>query len=104
MLVLSRKKNESIIIDDCITITVVEIRGDKVRLGIEAPREMPIHRQEVRDALTRQEREEIKRNAEQKAERDALRELPAVETLIVASASDSEPKRNWFANLFGLRR
>lgn len=47
MLVLSRKKNESIVIDGSITITVVEIRGDKIRLGIEAPREVPIHRSEV---------------------------------------------------------
>lgn len=47
MLVLSRKKNESIIIDDNIEITVVEVRGDKVRLGIEAPRDIPIHRSEI---------------------------------------------------------
>ena len=51
MLVLSRKKNESIIIDGNITITVVEVRGDKVRLGIEAPREVPIHRSEVYAAI-----------------------------------------------------
>ena len=51
MLVLSRKKNESIVIDDNITITVVEIRGDKVRLGIVAPKEVPVHRQEVFDAI-----------------------------------------------------
>ncbi len=51
MLVLSRKKNESIVIDDNIVITVVEVRGDKVRLGIEAPREIPIHRSEVHAAI-----------------------------------------------------
>ena len=51
MLVLSRKRNESIVIDGSIVITVVEIRGDKVRLGIEAPREVPIHRQEVFAAI-----------------------------------------------------
>lgn len=50
-MVLSRKKNESIIIDDQIRITIVEIRGDKVRLGIEAPREVPIHRSEVYEAI-----------------------------------------------------
>ncbi|MFO1021991.1 MAG: carbon storage regulator CsrA [Planctomycetales bacterium] len=51
MLVLSRKKNESIVIDDNIVITVVEVRGDKVRLGIQAPREVPVHRSEVYDAI-----------------------------------------------------
>ncbi len=51
MLVLSRKKNESIVINNDITITVVEIRGDKVRLGIVAPKEVPVHRQEVYDAI-----------------------------------------------------
>jgi carbon storage regulator len=51
MLVLSRKKNESIIIDENIVITVVEVRGDKVRLGIQAPREVPVHRSEVYDAI-----------------------------------------------------
>lgn len=51
MLVLSRKKNESIVINDDITVTVVEIRGDKVRLGIVAPKEIPVHRQEVHDAI-----------------------------------------------------
>ena len=54
ILVLSRKKNESIVIDDRIVITVVEIRGDKVRLGIEAPRDVPIHRSEVYDAIRRE--------------------------------------------------
>lgn len=51
MLVLSRKKNESIVINNDITVTVVEIRGDKVRLGIVAPKEVPVHRQEVFDAI-----------------------------------------------------
>lgn len=51
MLVLSRKKNESVVIDDRIVLTVVEIRGDKVRLGIEAPREVPVHRKEIYDAI-----------------------------------------------------
>ena len=53
MLVMSRKKNESIVINDNITIVVVEIRGDKVRLGVEAPKEVPVHRKEVFDAIRR---------------------------------------------------
>jgi len=55
MLVLSRKKNESIVINNDITIVVVEIRGDKVRLGVEAPKEVPVHRQEVFEAIRRGE-------------------------------------------------
>lgn len=54
MLVLSRKKHEAIKIGDDITISIVDIRGDKVRLGIEAAKEMPVHRQEVYDAIKRQ--------------------------------------------------
>ena len=54
MLVLSRHRDESIIIADNIVVTVVDIRGDKVRLGIEAPSEVPIHRQEVFDAIQRE--------------------------------------------------
>lgn len=55
MLVLSRKKNESIVINDDIVITVVEIRGDKVRLGFEAPTSVPVHRREVWAALKQKE-------------------------------------------------
>ena len=58
MLVLSRKKDEKIIIGDNITIMVIEIRGDKVRLGIEAPREVTVHRQEVYEAIQREQDEQ----------------------------------------------
>lgn len=51
MLVLSRKKNERIVIGDGIVITVISIQGDKVRLGVEAPKEVAVHRQEVHDAI-----------------------------------------------------
>ncbi len=51
MLVLTRKENESICIGPDIKIMVVEVRGDKVRLGIEAPRDISVHRQEVYDAI-----------------------------------------------------
>jgi carbon storage regulator len=54
MIVLSRKKNESIVISDNIVVTIVEIRGDKVRLGIEHPMEIPVHRQEIYDAIQRE--------------------------------------------------
>jgi carbon storage regulator len=55
MLVLSRKKNESIVIDGNIVVTVVEIKGDKVRLGIVAPAEVPVHRSEVFEAIRREQ-------------------------------------------------
>jgi carbon storage regulator len=54
MLVLSRQRDESIMIGDNIVITIVDIRGDKVRLGIDAPTEIPVHRQEVYDAIQRE--------------------------------------------------
>lgn len=54
MLVLSRKKDEKIIIGDQIKIMVIEIRGDKVRLGIDAPKEVRVHRQEVYEAIQRE--------------------------------------------------
>ena len=54
MLVLSRQKDESIVIGDDIKITIVDVRGDKVRLGIEAPREVPVHRIEVYEAIQRE--------------------------------------------------
>ena len=54
MLVLSRHRDESIMIGDDIVITIVDIRGDKVRLGIHAPQAIPVHRQEVYDAIQRE--------------------------------------------------
>lgn len=63
MLVLSRQRDESIIIGDNIVITVVDIRGDKVRLGIDAPTEIPVHRQEVYEAIQRENAESAKRGS-----------------------------------------
>ena len=57
MLVLSRQKEQTIMIGDDIEITVVDIRGDKVRLGINAPSEVPVHRKEVYDAIQRENKE-----------------------------------------------
>jgi carbon storage regulator len=56
MLVLSRQRDESIMIGDKVVITIVDIRGDKVRLGIQAPEEIPVHRQEVYEAIQRENR------------------------------------------------
>ena len=54
MLVLSRQRDESIMIGDNIVVTIVDIRGDKVRLGINAPSEIPVHRQEIYEAIQRE--------------------------------------------------
>jgi len=54
MLVLSRQRDESIIIGDNIVVTIVDIRGDKVRLGIQAPTEIPVHRREIFEAIQRE--------------------------------------------------
>ena len=54
MLVLSRQRNQSIIIGEDVVITVIDIRGDKVRLGIEAPMDIPVHRREVYEAIKRE--------------------------------------------------
>lgn len=58
MLILSRKKNETIIIDNRIEILVVDIRGDKVRIGINAPPEISVHRKEIQDQINQQNGEQ----------------------------------------------
>jgi carbon storage regulator len=56
MLVLSRQRDQTIMIGDDIEITVVDIRGDKVRLGINAPQHITVHRKEVYEAVKRENR------------------------------------------------
>lgn len=73
--VLSRKKNESIVINDDITVTVVEIRGDKVRLMVEAPKEVPFHRKEVYEAIQRENLRQQERT-QQPAESPEPSDLP----------------------------
>ncbi|MHC4075383.1 MAG: carbon storage regulator CsrA [Planctomycetota bacterium] len=58
MLVLSRQKDESIMIGDDVEITIVDVRGDKVRLGITAPKEIPVHRLEIYKAIQREKSEQ----------------------------------------------
>ena len=60
MLVLSRQRDETIMIGDDVEITVVDIRGDKVRLGINAPRHIQVHRKEVYDAIKRENEQAAK--------------------------------------------
>ena len=62
MLVLSRQRDETIMIGDDVQITVVDIRGDKVRLGITAPREIQVHRKEVYDAIKRENQQASRLN------------------------------------------
>lgn len=75
MLVLSRQRDESIIIGDNIVITVVDVRGDKVRLGIDAPVEISVHRREVYEAIQRENRRaaEIGTEEARKIEREGQR-------------------------------
>jgi carbon storage regulator len=82
MLVLSRQRDESIIIGDNIVITIVDIRGDKVRLGIEAPTEIPVHRQEVYEAIQRE-------NAKADAEGRVMRRGAAEKTCSKTPAADA---------------
>ncbi|MBN2181921.1 MAG: carbon storage regulator CsrA [Sedimentisphaerales bacterium] len=57
MLVLSRQRDESIMIGDDVEIIIVDVRGDKVRLGITAPKNIPVHRREIYDAIQREKNE-----------------------------------------------
>jgi carbon storage regulator len=87
MLVLSRKKDESIVINNDITIVVVEIRGDKVRLGVEAPKEVPVHRREVFEAIARGEPVDA---ASAVAPSGAS---PAVDATATSAADETSPPR-----------
>ncbi len=63
MLVLSRQKDESIIIGDDVEVTIVDVRGDKVRLGISAPRSISVHRKEIYEAIQREKEQKAKEDA-----------------------------------------
>jgi carbon storage regulator len=77
MLVLSRQRDESIMIGDDVEITIVDVRGDKVRLGITAPRNIPVHRREIYDAIQREKaegKEPRKKLPDKTAEKDLSKE------------------------------
>ncbi|MBW7990691.1 MAG: carbon storage regulator CsrA [Planctomycetes bacterium] len=65
MLVLSRQRDESIMIGDNVEIIIVDVRGDKVRLGITAPKEIPVHRREIYDAIQREKKQKKESQGEQ---------------------------------------
>ena len=69
MLVLSRQRDESIMIGDDVEIIIVDVRGDKVRLGITAPKEIPVHRREIYDAIQREKRQ--KKETQEKQEKES---------------------------------
>jgi carbon storage regulator len=69
MLVLSRQRDESIMIGDDVEIIIVDVRGDKVRLGITAPKSIPVHRREIYDAIQREKTE--KRESEKQSEKES---------------------------------
>jgi len=75
MLVLSRQRDESIMIGDDVEITIVDVRGDKVRLGITAPKSIPVHRREIYDAIQREKAQK----AEAEAQTHPVNETPALE-------------------------
>ena len=66
MLVLSRQRDESIMIGDNVEIIIVDVRGDKVRLGITAPKEIPVHRREIYDAIQREKDQKKEPQEEQR--------------------------------------
>lgn len=72
MLILSRKTNESIVIDGRITVKIIRVEGDVVKLGVEAPADVPVHRQEVYDEIQRNNKEALTQS------RPALPRLPEV--------------------------
>ncbi len=74
MLVLSRQRDESIMIGDDVEIIIVDVRGDKVRLGITAPKSIPVHRREIYDAIQREKSQ--KKEQEEKEKQQQEQEKP----------------------------
>ncbi len=80
MLVLSRQRDESIMIGDDVEIIIVDVRGDKVRLGITAPKEIPVHRREIYDAIQREKRQKKETQEKQEQEKESQAPQPSQES------------------------
>lgn len=79
MLCLSRKKDQRIVFPDLgISVCVIAIRGDKVRLGVEAPREIKVHREEVQERITEQDRQQVQQKQEEIPDAKAEDHVPEV--------------------------
>lgn len=87
MLVLSRQRDESIMIGDDVEIIIVDVRGDKVRLGITAPKSIPVHRREIYDAIQREKKE---KEESQKAQQESQKEQKEQQEKPQASQSTKE--------------
>ena len=95
MLVLSRQRDESIMIGDDVEITIVDVRGDKVRLGITAPREIPVHRREIYDTIQREKAAAAAEKASEAAEKapEAAEKAPEAKSEEVAEEkTEKEPQ------------
>lgn len=93
MLVLSRQRDETIMIGDEIEITIVDIRGDKVRLGINAPRAVQVHRKEVYEAIKRENTDAARVQVDDLGSADAAIPRNGRSPRIAASARLSQPNR-----------
>ncbi len=92
MLVLSRQRDESIMIGDDVEIIIVDVRGDKVRLGITAPKEIPVHRREIYDAIQREKRQ--KKEAQEKQEKESQPPQPSQESQPPQPSQESHQQRS----------
>ncbi len=92
MLVLSRQRDESIMIGDDVEITIVDVRGDKVRLGITAPKSIPVHRREIYDAIQREKAQ--KAEAEVHANPSEATDKPEDPTRRKNTKSEKAPQEN----------
>jgi len=76
MLVLSRQRDESIMIGDDVEIIIVDVRGDKVRLGITAPKSIPVHRREIYDAIQREKSQKKEEQQKEEQQQEEQQEKP----------------------------